>query len=77
MQIKFDKILGKLREGDEYRYRTKTLTFNADGSLNSCTDSTGSETIVYTTGLPSSVTGTGAYSNKTLTYTETLDAVTI
>ena len=56
---------------------SKTLTFNLDGSLNSCTDSVGSETIVYTVGIPSSVVGTGVYVNKTLTYTDTLDTITL
>lgn len=57
---------------------SKTLTYNGDGTLNTVTDSSGTKTMGYTSGTLTSVTGTGAYRNKSLHYTGgILDVITV
>lgn len=50
---------------------SRTLTYNADGTLNTMTDPNGTKTMVYTAGMLTLMTGTGNYRSKTFTYSGT------
>lgn len=57
---------------------SKTLTYNLDGTLNTISDSAGTKTMVYTDGKLTGIVGTGAYPDKTFTYSgDALVAVTV
>ena len=47
---------------------SKTLVYNADGTLLSSTDAFGSKTFNYTAGVLTSLVGSGIYKSKTFTY---------
>lgn len=47
---------------------SKSITYNGDGTVNVITDARGTKTIGYTSGVLTSMTGTGVYKNKTYTY---------
>lgn len=47
---------------------TKTLTYNTEGNLATYSDSYGTKTFNYTDGVLTSITGTGKYQAKNLTY---------
>lgn len=47
---------------------SRTMTYNADGTLNVTTDSYGTRTCVYSSGLLTGINGTGIYPTKTIGY---------
>lgn len=47
---------------------SKALTYNGDGTLNTVSDSWGTKTMVYTSGVLTGVIGTGIYKSKNLVY---------
>jgi hypothetical protein len=56
----------------------KAFTYNIDGTLATMTDANGSKTFTYTLGKLTSVSGTGVYQNKTMTYSgDQLVSVTV
>lgn len=58
--------------------KSKTLTYNADGTLATMSDENGRKTFTYTSGLVSSMAGTRSYTNKTFTYSSgQLTSVTV
>lgn len=49
--------------------RTKSITYNVDGTVNVITDAKGTKTMAYNVdGTLASITGTGVYKSKTFTY---------
>jgi len=57
---------------------SKTLTYNVDGTLNTATDALGVKTMSYSGGKLVSIAGTGAYVNKSFTYSgDTLTGITV
>ena len=47
---------------------SKTITYNADGTVNTVSDSTGTKTMVWSAGVLTGINGTGVYKNKTFVY---------
>lgn len=58
--------------------RTKSFTYNGDGTLATVTDAYGTKTFNYTGGQLTSIVGTGEYPTKTFGYTgDNLTSVTV